>query len=235
MVVMKIRTKSVIKIFVLLTIVVFIFVVGVILSGRYILVTKNLGLANNVKTSKIPVSNLFPESGLPAAVIQNNNPALLAFIGTSAKDGESGYFKKTVDSDLPLVNINNVVSIAGDGGTSTTSFFDATGLPLFFKSDPAYYGETIEYSADKHYALEISTSEPDSSASLWDLENHQVYFLAQCGTACNLRGGYWLNNEQLVVFGIEENYDVSLDKFQELRFVNVYDLAKKTKSIYSDK
>jgi len=124
----------------------------------------------------------------------------LAFINTSAKDGEHGYFQKIAETDLFLTNINNLISITGDGSTTTINFFDASEQPIFCKSDPAYYGETIEYSPNQNYALEISTSEPDSLASLWDLKNHEIYYLAQCGTACNLRGGYWLNNEKLVVF-----------------------------------
>ncbi|MFA6416709.1 MAG: hypothetical protein WCW61_00795 [Patescibacteria group bacterium] len=232
---MKISAKKVIIIFILLAIVIFIFVVGVILSGRYILTTKNSGLNNKVAIPKNSATNLFSESGLPAEIIHHDNSEFLAFINTSAKDGEHGYFQEIAETDLFLTNINNLISITGDGSTTTINFFDASEQPIFFKSDPAYYGETIEYSPNQNYALEISTSEPDSLASLWDLKNHEIYYLAQCGTACNLRGGYWLNNEQLLVFGIEENYDVNLDKFQELRFINIYDLAKRTKSTYSDK
>ncbi|QQG52434.1 MAG: hypothetical protein HY931_03895 [Candidatus Falkowbacteria bacterium] len=231
---MKIDAKKVILAFILLVIVIFVFVVGVILSGRYILTTKNLAQNNNASLPENSAANLFPESGLPAEAISNDDSEFLAFINTSAKDGDLGYFKKVDETDLILTNINNLVSIAGDGSTTTINFFDISGQPLFFKSDPAYYGEEIEYSPNRDYALEISTSEPDSSASLWDLTNQKVYYLAQCGTACNLRGGYWLNNEQLLVFGIEENYNVNLDKFQEVRFINIYDLVKKIKSVYSD-
>lgn len=231
---MKISAKKVTIIFILLAVAVFIFVVGVIFSGRYILTTQNLGSNKNSSISKNSAVNLFLESGLPAEVISHDDSEFLAFINTSAKDGEFGYFKKVDEKDLILTNINNLVSITGDGSTTTINFFDISGQPLFFKSDPAYYGEKIEYSPNRQYAFEISTSEPDSSASLWDLTNRQVYYLAQCGTACNLRGGYWLNNEELLIFGIEENYNVNLDKFQEVRFINIYDLVKKTKSTYSD-
>ncbi|HZJ41378.1 MAG TPA: hypothetical protein VFD16_03905 [Candidatus Saccharimonadales bacterium] len=233
---MKIRAKSVIKILVLLMIVVFIFIVGVILSGRYILVIQNLDSGGDIKTNQTVKNNfLFSDSGLPVEIINKNDSAFLAFINTSAKDGESGYFQKMADSDLFLVNINNAVSIVGDGSASSTNFFNVDGQPLFFKSDPVYYGESISYSRDGNYALEISTSEPDSSASLWDLKNKKVYFIAQCGTACNLRGGYWLDNNQAVVFGISEDYNVIQDKFLEVRFINIYDLSKNIKTVYSDK
>jgi hypothetical protein len=231
---MKIRVKKVIKIFVSLTVIIFIFVAGVIFSGRYILVTNNLG-----QTPAAPEAAkknfLFSDIGLPPEIIINNNPVFLAFVGTSAQDGEHGRFQKISDSDLSLVDINNIVSGSDFESSTTHSFFDANNQPQFFKSDPAYYGESISYSADGRYALEISTSEPDSSASLWDLKNKKVYFIAQCGTACGLRGGYWLTNDRVIVFGISEDYNAAQDKFLEVRFINVYDLSKKIESVYSDK
>lgn len=233
---MKIRAKKVIKIFISLTVIIFIFVAGAIFSGRYILVTGESG-ENSSATNSPTVKNniLFSDIGLPPEIIINNNPVFLAFVGTSSQDGERGRFQKTSESELSLVDINNIVSGDNLDNAPANSFFDASGQPQFFKSDPAYHGELISYSSDGHYALEISTSEPDSSASLWDLENQKVYFIAQCGTACGLRGGYWLANDRVIVFGISGDYDALQDKFSEVRFINIYDLSKKLESVYSDK
>ncbi len=137
MIFMKISAKKVIIIFILLAIVIFIFVVGVIFSGRYILTTKNSGLNDKVSLPKNSAVNLFSEIGLPAGIIDHNNSEFLAFINTSAKDGEHGYFQKSAEADLFLTNINNLVSITGDGSTSTVNFFDASGQPLFFQIWPS--------------------------------------------------------------------------------------------------
>jgi len=144
-------------------------------------------------------------------------------------------FQKISEDALFLVDINNIMADDELNNSETISFFDISGQPLFFKSDPAYYGEIIEYSPDRRYALEISTSEPDSSASLWDLNNKKVYFIAQCGTACSLSGGYWRDNNQVLVFGTAEDYDVAQDKYVSYQFVNIYNLFQNIKTVYSDK
>jgi hypothetical protein len=233
---MTIRTKIVINIFALLTLIVFIFVVGVILSGRYILVSENSDQVGNATSSPVLKNNLlFSDVGLPPEIVISNNPVFLAFVGTSSQDGEHGRFQKVSESDLSLVDISNIVSGDNPDDSAANNFFDANGQPQFFKSDPPYYGESISYSSDGHYALEISTSEPDSSASLWDLKDRKLYFITQCGTACSLRGGYWLASDKVIVFGISEDYDAAQDKFLEERFINIYDLSKNIKSVYSDK
>lgn len=119
--------------------------------------------------------------------------------------------------------------------SSVDSYFQADGQPIFFKSDPPYHGEIIKNNPNKVYALEISTSEPDMSVSLWDLKESKVYIVAQCGTACSFSGLYWISNSKFAVLGIERGYGEGENTSADSRFVNIYNLSDMTAVNYSDK
>jgi hypothetical protein len=133
-------------------------------------------------------------------------------------------------ADLFLINM------ADDAGLSVVNpYFQVDGSPIFFKSDPPSYEETIKTSPDGTHVLEISTSEPDMTVSLWDLKINKVYVVTQCGTACSFSGAYWISNEKFAVYGVELGYEEGDNASEDSRFVNVYNLADMMVTNYNDK
>jgi len=172
--------------------------------------------------------------GLPVNIL-NSDARLKAFVSGDSATFLNKSFYLISDSKFSLTDFLYKPEIERLDGSSSNPYFSENGQPIFLKSDPPYHGEIIAYNNNHQYVLERTISEPDMSVSLWDLNKKELYFIAQCGTACGFNGLYWLSDSKFVIFGVERGYGEGKDVVLDSRFIRVYDLLEGTITVYSDK
>ncbi len=194
---------------------------------------------NNLKKNSpneeplIQNNQIYESFGLPADSL-SNKPDFITFISSNNESLQREFYLVS-SGGLSLVELLGAGEGSGQISVSANPYFSDDGHPIFFKSDPLYHGEKIEYNNSGSYALERSISEPDASISLWDINNKKVSSVALCGTACGFSGMYWLSDSKFVVYGVERGYGEGAEVVADSRFVRIYDLSENTMTAYSDK
>jgi len=182
--------------------------------------------------NKVLVKNDINYHGLPAEII-SNGADFNVFLNN--QEFLNNIFNIISTDELSLSDFYQLSKQDSLDKNELSPYFTNDGQPIFIKSDPPYHGEIIEYNENSQYALERSISEPDSLISLWNLEKKELYLIAQCGSACEFKGVYWLSSSKFVIFGIEKGYGEGGNIVPDSRFIRVYDLSENTVTVYSDK